>query len=267
VRDSPADRAGIRPGDILRGIRGLDPYSLARAERILFGTPVGADVEVEVLRVGDGHLHRTWYTSSRIRTRGPNARPAVASRSAERACERIACENAVSVVALVAAVSYFRSAKGAAVIARYSRPEMAAIWSEANRLRLWQQIELEVCAARAARGDIPASDAAAIRSRQSVVIDPEKVRQREEITQHDLAAFVDVLSDAIGPAARHVHWGLTSSDVLDTGLAMQLRDSGKLLLAGLDRLREVLRERALECRDLPIVGRTHGIHAEPTTFG
>ena len=151
------------------------------------------------------------------------------------------------------------------MIARYSRPQMAALWSDEARLRLWQEIEVLACEARAALGQIPVEDACSIRSRAHV--DLERVLQREETTQHDVAAFVDVLSEAIGPAARHVHWGLTSSDVLDTALAVQLRDSGRLLLEGVDRLRAVLRRRAEEFRHTPMVGRTHGVHAEPMTFG
>jgi len=151
------------------------------------------------------------------------------------------------------------------LIPRYSRPEMAAIWTEERRLRLWQEIEVLTCEARAARGEIPAAEARTVRERAAA--DPERVREREEVTQHDVAAFVDVLAEAIGPAARHVHWGLTSSDVLDTSLAVQLRDSGRLILAGIDRLRAVLARRAEEFRHAPMVGRTHGIHAEPITFG
>jgi adenylosuccinate lyase len=142
---------------------------------------------------------------------------------------------------------------------------MAAIWSDANRLALWQEIEVLACEARAARGDIPPEDARAIRARAHA--DTARVLEREEVTQHDVAAFVDVLSEAIGPAARHVHWGLTSSDVLDTALAVQLRDSGTLLLEGVDRLRQALQRRAEEHRRTPMVGRTHGVHAEPITFG
>jgi adenylosuccinate lyase len=142
---------------------------------------------------------------------------------------------------------------------------MAAIWSDATRLRWWQEIEVLVCEARAARGEIPVADARAIRA--GAPVDAAVVEAREAVTQHDVAAFVDVLSAGIGPAARHVHWGLTSSDILDTALALQLRDSGRLLLAGVDRLRAVLRRRAIEFQHVVMVGRTHGIHAEPITFG
>jgi adenylosuccinate lyase len=158
-----------------------------------------------------------------------------------------------------------RSRRERCVIPRYSRPQMAALWSDENRLRLWQEIEILVCEARAALGAIPAEDARAIRA--GAAADARRVQEREEITQHDVAAFVDVLSEAIGPAARHVHWGLTSSDVLDTALGVQLRDSGRLLLDGVDRLRAALARRADEHRHTPMVGRTHGVHAEPITFG
>jgi adenylosuccinate lyase len=151
------------------------------------------------------------------------------------------------------------------VIARYSRPEMAAIWSDDNRLSLWLEVELQVCEARAGHGQIDPAAARTIRSRARA--DAAAVAARESVTDHDVAAFVDVVADAVGPAGRHVHWGLTSSDVLDTALALQLRDAGKLLLAGVDALRTVLARRAVEFKHLPMVGRTHGIHAEPITLG
>ena len=151
------------------------------------------------------------------------------------------------------------------MIPRYRRPEMAAIWSDENRLRLWTQIEVLTCEARAERGDIPAADVEVIRARARA--DVAAVQEREKQTNHDVAAFVDVLSESIGPESRHVHYGLTSSDVLDTALAVQLRDSGRLLLRGVDALSEVLRRRAGEFRHTPMAGRTHGMHAEPLTFG
>lgn len=154
------------------------------------------------------------------------------------------------------------------MIPRYSRPEMEAIWSEANRLRLWTEIEVLSCEARARLGEIHAEDMALIRAGAAAApIDAARVAARERATNHDLAAFVDVLSEQIGPASRHVHYGLTSSDVVDTALAVQLRDSGRLLLQGADGLARVLRRRALEFRHTPMAGRTHGMHAEPTTFG
>src|SRR5262245_63859150 len=109
---------------------------------------------------------------------------------------------------------------------------MAAIWSDDNRLSLWLEIELQVCEARAGRGQLDPAAARTIRTRARA--DAAAVASREAVTEHDVAAFVDVVADAVGPAGRHVHWGLTSSDVLDTALALQLRDAGKLLLAGVD---------------------------------
>jgi adenylosuccinate lyase len=151
------------------------------------------------------------------------------------------------------------------LIPRYSRAEMAAIWSEENRLRLWTEIEVLVCEARAELGAVPAEDAREIRARAGA--DLARVQERERATHHDVAAFVDVLSESVGPASRHVHFGMTSSDVLDTALAVQLRDSGRLLLAGLEAVAQVLRQRADEFRHTPMAGRTHGMHAEPITFG
>jgi adenylosuccinate lyase len=142
---------------------------------------------------------------------------------------------------------------------------MAAIWSDDNRLRLWLEVELQVCEARARRGQIDAEEVRLIRARARA--DAQDVRAREEVTDHDVAAFVDVVSDSVGPAGRHVHWGLTSSDVLDTALGLQLRDAGRLLERGIEALQAALRRRAEEFRSLPVVGRTHGIHAEPTTLG
>jgi len=142
---------------------------------------------------------------------------------------------------------------------------MAAIWSDDNRLRLWLEVEVQVCEARARRGQIDRDEAHTIRARARV--DAAAVRAREEVTDHDVAAFVDVVADSIGPAGRHVHWGLTSSDVLDTALGMQLRDAGRLLVAGTDAVLVALARRAEETRHLAMVGRTHGIHAEPITLG
>jgi adenylosuccinate lyase len=142
---------------------------------------------------------------------------------------------------------------------------MAALWSEEHRLRLWCEIEVLACEARAQAGEVPMEAARAIRA--APAIDSATVREREETTRHDLAAFVDVLAEAVGPAGRYVHWGLTSSDVLDTALGVQLRDSGRLILDGVDGLRAVLARRADEHRHVAMAGRTHGMHAEPTTLG
>jgi adenylosuccinate lyase len=151
------------------------------------------------------------------------------------------------------------------VIERYTRPEMGAVWSEKRKLDTWLAVELAVVEALAERGSVPAQDADAIRDRASFTV--EAVKEREKVTDHDVAAFVDVVAESVGPAGRWVHHGLTSSDVLDTALALQLSQAGLLLAAGARDYRDVLIRRAREHVDTLCVGRTHGIHAEPTTFG
>jgi len=151
------------------------------------------------------------------------------------------------------------------VIPRYSLPEMAAVWSDERRLASWLEIELLAVEAWAELGTIPADDAATCRSRASFTV--EAVSEREQVTRHDIAAFVDVVADSIGPEGRWIHFGLTSSDVLDTGFALQLRDAADILLAKLEHLLAVVKRQALAYRDTPIMGRSHGVHAEPTSFG
>ena len=151
------------------------------------------------------------------------------------------------------------------MIPRYSLPEMAAVWSDQSRLDHWLEIELLAVQAWAELGKIPAEDASACRSRAAFTVDA--VLERETVTRHDIAAFVDVVADSIGPQGRWIHFGMTSSDVLDTGFALQLRDAADQLLARLETLLVVVKRRALEFRDTPCMGRSHGIHAEPTSFG
>ena len=151
------------------------------------------------------------------------------------------------------------------MIPRYRLPEMEAVWSEGSRLANWLEIELLVVEALAELGTVPAGDAAACRARASFTVDA--VAEREAVTRHDVAAFVDVVAGSIGPEGRWIHFGLTSSDVLDTGLALQLRDACDVLLAELERLLAVTKRLALAHRDTVIAGRTHGIVAEPTSFG
>jgi adenylosuccinate lyase len=151
------------------------------------------------------------------------------------------------------------------MISRYTLPEMAAVWSEEVRLRNWLRIEVLACEAWARLGRISQDDLDRIRERASVNAD--RVRELERTTQHDVAAFVQAAAESVGPAGRWIHFGLTSSDLLDTGLALQLRDASELLLARLDRLFAVVKSTALEHRDTICVGRTHGVIAEPTTFG
>jgi adenylosuccinate lyase len=151
------------------------------------------------------------------------------------------------------------------VIERYTRPEMGAIWSERYKLETWLQVELAVVDVLAEQGVVPDEDAATIRDRASFTV--EEVKEREKVTDHDVAAFVDVVADSVGEAGRWVHHGLTSSDVLDTGLALQLSPAALMLAGGARDYRDALIRRAREQVDTLCVGRTHGVHAEPTTFG
>jgi adenylosuccinate lyase len=151
------------------------------------------------------------------------------------------------------------------LIPRYSQPEMAAVWADEARLANWLEIELLAVEAWAELGRIPVEDARACRARGAFTV--EAVAERERVTRHDVAAFVDVVASSIGPEGRWIHYGLTSSDVLDTGFALQLRAAADLLLARLERLLAVVKRQALAYRDTPIMGRSHGVHAEPTSFG
>jgi adenylosuccinate lyase len=147
------------------------------------------------------------------------------------------------------------------VIPRYTRPELAAIWSDDARFEAMRQVEVAACEELDGPSE---SELDAIRAATFTV---EAINEREKVTDHDTAAFVDVLAASAGPAGRWIHHGLTSSDVLDTGLALQLRRVGELVLPDSRRLVEELAARARERRHTLCVGRTHGIHAEPTTFG
>jgi adenylosuccinate lyase len=147
------------------------------------------------------------------------------------------------------------------MIARYTRPEMGALWTDEARMTAWRDVE--VAASEAMNGPT-ADELEAIRGATFTV---EAVDERERTTDHDVAAFVDVLSASAGPAGRWIHYGLTSSDVLDTALALQLKRAGEIVVPGARRLVEALARRAREHRDTVTVGRTHGVHAEPTTFG
>src|SRR5436305_2448440 len=143
---------------------------------------------------------------------------------------------------------------------------MSRIWSEEGKLARWFDVELAALDGWAEIGAIPADDVAAIRARAEVPT-PERVAEIEQTTDHDLAAFVDAVAEQLGPEGRWVHYGLTSSDVVDTALALQLRDAGELLLRGIDRSLAAVVRRAEEHRRTVCIGRSHGIHAEPTTFG
>jgi adenylosuccinate lyase len=152
------------------------------------------------------------------------------------------------------------------VIARYSRPEMAGVWSEERKLARWLDVELAALEAWAELGAVPADAVAEIRERAQPPT-PERVAEIERETQHDVAAFVDAVAADVGPAGRWVHHGLTSSDVVDTALSLQVREGGELLLAGVARAFDATFALAERHKDDVCIGRTHGIHAEPTTFG
>ncbi len=151
------------------------------------------------------------------------------------------------------------------MIPRYSRPEMTRIWEPENRFRIWFEIEAHACDAQAELGVIPKQAAEAVWERGRFEI--ERIDEIERETRHDVIAFLTNLAEHVGPEARFVHQGMTSSDVLDTCLAVQLTQASDLLLADLDRLLEALKAQALEHKDTLCLGRSHGIHAEPTTFG
>jgi adenylosuccinate lyase len=152
------------------------------------------------------------------------------------------------------------------VIARYSRPAMQRIWSDESRLARWLEVELAALDGWAEVGAVPREAAEAIRQR-AVPPSPERVAEIEEVTQHDVAAFVDAVSADLGADGRWLHYGLTSSDVLDTALALQVREACLLLLDGLEKAFSAVVRRAEEHRETVMVGRTHGVHAEPITFG
>lgn len=150
------------------------------------------------------------------------------------------------------------------MIGRYTREEMGAIWSDRAKIDAWLKVEQAVCEAWRRRGRIPEDAMPAIRR---ATCDLDRMRAIEQETDHDLIAFLRATGETVGDASRFIHMGLTSSDVVDTGLALQTRDAGLVLLRDLDRLVEVIGEQALTHRRTVTIGRTHGMHAEPTTFG
>src|SRR5256886_10335909 len=157
------------------------------------------------------------------------------------------------------------------MVPRYSRPEMTAIWSAENRYRIWWRIEVFATEAMGRIGMIPAEDAATIRAAydRDVLgeIDIEAIDAIEAVTRHDVIAFLTWAGEKLGPERRWLHQGMTSSDVLDTALAVQLKQAADLLITDIDALLAAIKRRAFEHKLTPTVGRSHGIHAEPTTFG
>jgi adenylosuccinate lyase len=151
------------------------------------------------------------------------------------------------------------------MIERYTLPDMGTLWSEQNKFQKWLDVELAVCEVHAEMGTIPREALEEIKSRSKFSV--ERINEIEKTTIHDVIAFTTNLAESIGPASRFVHYGLTSSDVVDTANALLLRDACEILLQKIDALMSVLKRRAFEFKDTPQVGRTHGIHAEPTSFG
>jgi len=154
------------------------------------------------------------------------------------------------------------------MIPRYSRPEMVAIWDPQTRFRIWFEIEAHACDALAEIGTIPKESAKAIwDGAGNVTFNVERIDEIERVTKHDVIAFLTHLAEFIGPESRFVHQGMTSSDVLDTCLAVQLARASDILLADIDALLAAIKRRAMEHKMTPVIGRSHGIHAEPVTFG
>jgi len=151
------------------------------------------------------------------------------------------------------------------MIARYTRPGMGNIWEEENKFRIWLEIELLACEAQAELGMIPKDAPASIRAKAKFNVG--RILEIENEVKHDVIAFLTNVGESVGPESRFIHLGMTSSDVLDTALAVQMKQSAELLVAGMERLGEVLARRAKEFKQTVMIGRTHGIHAEPVTFG
>lgn len=151
------------------------------------------------------------------------------------------------------------------MIERYTRPEMGIIWEDQFKYETWLKIEILACEGRAERGEIPPEDVDEIKSKAN--FDVKRILEIEETTKHDVIAFLTNVAEYVGPTSRHIHYGMTSSDILDTTLSYQMKSAGEILLNQLLKLKDVLKERAMEHKTTICVGRSHGIHAEPTTIG
>jgi adenylosuccinate lyase len=151
------------------------------------------------------------------------------------------------------------------MIGRYTSPEMGRLWSDQRKYETWLQVEAAAADAMARAGIVPAEAARDIRARGRFGI--ARIEEIEQVTQHDVIAFTTAVAEHVGPSARWLHFGLTSSDVIDTAQALQMREGCDLILSGLDALQQAVRTRAEEHRLTPMIGRTHGVHAEPMTFG
>ena len=151
------------------------------------------------------------------------------------------------------------------MIERYTLPEMKAIWSQENKYRKWLEVEISVCEAMTEMGVVPAEALQSIKEKADFTV--ERIDEIEAVTNHDVIAFLTCVGEYVGDAAKYIHLGMTSSDVLDTAMAMQIKEAGELILKRLNELRDVLLGKAKEHRCTMMIGRTHGVHAEPTTFG
>src|SRR5208282_881418 len=151
------------------------------------------------------------------------------------------------------------------MIPRYTRPEMGRIWTDENKFQKWLDVEIATAEVEAQAGLIPKSAARAIRKKARFEV--ERILEIERQVKHDVIAFTTNVAEHVGREGRYLHYGLTSNDVVDTAQALLVREASALLLAGLNRLGEVLKRRAREFQHTPMIGRTHGIHAEPITFG
>src|SRR5829696_4629500 len=151
------------------------------------------------------------------------------------------------------------------MIPRYTHPDMGAIWSEQRRYQMWLEVELAATDAMADAGLVPKDAARELRARAA--FDVARIEEIEATTQHDVIAFTTAVAEHVGPSARWLHFGLTSSDVVDTAQALQMRDACDLILQDLRGAMQAVRARAAEHRHTPMIGRTHGVHAEPMTFG
>src|SRR4030042_6385004 len=151
------------------------------------------------------------------------------------------------------------------VIPRYTRPEMGKIWTDQRKFETWLQIELVVCEALSQWGQIPAEALREIKEKAS--FDPHRVDEIEKVIKHDVLAFLTNVGEFIGPLSRYLHYGLTSSDILDTSLALLLKEAAELILQDVHRLLDVLKKKAFQYKETLMIGRSHGVHAEPITFG
>jgi adenylosuccinate lyase len=160
---------------------------------------------------------------------------------------------------------YLSSSKEKTMIPRYTRPEMGRIWTDENKFEKWLHIEILACEALAEMGEIPSEALREIKEKAR--FDVERITELEKVTKHDVVAFLTAVGENVGEASRYIHFGLTSSDILDTSLALLLREASELIIEDIRKLLSVLRDKAFKYKDTIMIGRSHGIHAEPITFG